>query len=367
MTESRQNKGPWIHRFLIAVFSVVAGVLCFWLLGFIVDDIVSWPGPTREKLETRLLDQAVVKQQVALGHQISDTRRKISSQNKRQELLRDSTDSSQTTMNQLLEFQKANLEKDVKPSAEEQQALADSQQRFLANQKQYQVLNEEIVKFNQQLKDLESQQREVNDKLETQRRRIQAEFENLENKHKLMMAVVELSVLIPLLVLAVVLFLKFRGGTYAPLVYAFGLAVLLKAGLVMHEHFPSRYFKYVLILATLAIVVRILVHLLRMVAFPRKDWLLKRYLEAYEVFLCPVCSYPIRRGPLRYVFWTRRTIKKMRPRSTGETDREEVYTCPTCSTQLYEKCSNCGEVRHSLLPTCQKCGDTKSVELAAAP
>jgi len=113
MTEPRQNKGPWILRFLIALFSVVAGILCFWLLGFVVDDIVSWPGPSYEKLEKRLLDQAVVKQRVVLGQQISDTRRKISNQNKRQELLRDSTDSSQTTMNQLLVFQKANLEKDV--------------------------------------------------------------------------------------------------------------------------------------------------------------------------------------------------------------------------------------------------------------
>ena len=367
MTDPRQNKGPWIHRFLIALFSVITGLLCFWLLGFVVDDIVGWPGPTYEKLEKGLLDQAVVKQQAVFGGQIADTKRKLSNQNKRQELLRDSTANSQRTMNQLLEFQKLSLQKDVKPSPKEQQALADSQQRFLANQKQYQVLNEEIVKFNQQLKDLESQQREVNDKLEAQRKPIQAEFEDLESKHKLMMAVVELSVLIPLLVLAVVLFLKFRGGTYAPLVYAFGIAVLLKVGLVMHERFPSRYFKYVLILATLAIVVRILVHLLRMVAFPRKDWLLKRYLEAYEVFLCPVCSYPIRRGPLKYVFWTRWTIKKMRPQSTGETDREEVYTCPTCSTRLYEKCSKCGEVRHSLLPTCQNCGDTKSVELVPKP
>jgi hypothetical protein len=367
MSEPRQNKGPWIHRFLIGLFSVIAGLLCFWLLGFVVDDIVSWPGPSYETLEKRSLDQKVAKQQVALGHQIADTQRKIANENKRQELLRDSTASSQTTMNQLLEFQKLSLQKDVKPSPEEQQALADSQQRFLANQKQYQVLNQEIVKFNQQLKDLSNQQREVNEKLQTQRKPIQAEFKVLQSKHKLMMAVVELSVLIPLLLIAVVLFLKFRGGTYAPLAYAFGVAVLIKVGMVMHEHFPSQYFKYLLILATLAIVIRILVHLLRMVAFPRKDWLLKRYLEAYEVFLCPICSYPIRRGPLRYAFWTRRTIKKMRPRSTGENDREEIYTCPTCSTQLYEKCSKCGEVRHSLLPSCHTCGDTKSVDLVSPP
>jgi predicted RNA-binding Zn-ribbon protein involved in translation (DUF1610 family) len=207
----------------------------------------------------------------------------------------------------------------------------------------------------------------VREELESLREPIRAEFEVFQSKHEFKLAVLKLSVLVPLLLLAVVLFLKLRDGTYAPLIYAFGIAVLLKVALVMHEHFPSRYFKYVLILAALAIVVRILVYLLRMIAFPRKDWLLKQYREAYEVFLCPICSYPIRRGPLKYVFWTRRTIKKMAPRSTDETDSEELYTCPTCSTQLYEKCAKCGEVRHSLLPTCQKCGDTKTVQLAPPP
>jgi hypothetical protein len=365
MTEPRQSKGPWTHRFLITLLSVVMAVLCFWLLGFVVDDIGSLPGPDYEELEMRLLDQDMVKQQAALDEQIAGIRRTISTQNERQALLRDSTANSQTTMNQLLEFQKLSLQKDVTPSAKEQQALAESQQRFLANQKQYQSLNEEIVQLNEQLRDLESRQRDSHAKLETLQQPIHAEYAVLYDKHEFKMAVLKLSVLVPLLLLAVALFLKLRGGTYAPLIYAFGIAVLLKVALVMHEHFPTRYFKYVLILAALAIVVRILVYLLRMIAHPRKDWLLKQYQEAYELFLCPVCSYPIRRGPLKYMSWTRRTIKKMVPRLTGETDSEEPYTCPTCSTQLYEKCTKCDAIRHSLLPTCQKCGDTKSVQLVS--
>ena len=365
MTETRKYKGPWFHRFLVWMFSLLAGLLCYWLLGFVVTDIISWPGPNQQAFESRSLDQKIVKQQAALGQQIGDAQRDITSETTQQELLRDSTTSSQTTMNQLLEFQKLSLQKDVKPTPEQQKALADSQQLFLTNQKQYQLLNQKIVKLNQQLKDFQNQQRDVNDKLVSLRKPIQAEFAVLQSKHKFIMATVELLVLVPLLLIAVVLFLKFRGGTYAPLTYAFGIAVLIKVGMVMHEHFPSLYFKYLLILVTLAIVICILVHLLRMVAFPKKDWLLKRYVEAYEFFLCPICCYPIRRGPLRYVFWTRRTIKKRLTASTGESDREEIYTCPSCSTQLYEKCSKCGEVRHSLLPSCHTCGDTQPVDLGS--
>ena len=63
---------------------------------------------------------------------------------------------------------------------------------------------------------------------------------------------------------------------------------------VMHEHFPAIYFKYILIVASLVIALAVLVRLLRTVANPRGDWLLKQYREAYTNFLCPICEFPIR-------------------------------------------------------------------------
>lgn len=367
MNEIRKNKGPWAHRFLIVIFSVVTAILCFWLLGFVVDDIGNWPGPDYEKLEKQMLDPGLTEKKTSLENQVGDTKRQISTQNQRQKLLRDSTTSSQKTMNQLLEFQRLSLQKNVTPSAEEQQALAESQRRFLTNQKQYQSLNQAIVQLNERLTQLEDEQRDLNAKIEAKQKPIREKFYSLQDRHQFKIAVVKLTVLLPLLLVAVGLFFKLRGGTYAPLIYAFGIAVVLKVALVMHQHFPSRYFKYVLILTALAIVVRILVYLLRMVAFPQKNWLLRQYREAYEFFLCPICSYPIRRGPLKYRFWTRRTLKKMALPSTGEIGQEAAYTCPACSTQLHEKCPRCGEIRPSLLPTCQNCGQTENLEPATAP
>ena len=118
---------------------------------------------------------------------------------------------------------------------------------------------------------------------------------------------------------------------------------------------------YVLILSAIGIVLRILVYLLRMMAFPKTDWLLKQYREAYEAFLCPTCSYPIRRGPLKYLSWTRRTIRKMPVQPGSANVADEPYTCPMCSTRLYEECENCRAVRPSLLPSCQKCGQVRAV------
>ncbi len=108
---------------------------------------------------------------------------------------------------------------------------------------------------------------------------------------------------------------------------------------MIHKYFPSRYFKYVLVLGLLIAVVRILVTVIRIVAFPKAQWLTKHQ-EAYERFLCPVCEYPIRTGPRKYMFWTRRTVNKV-PLS-GETGEEKPYTCPSCGTPLFEECPVCG-------------------------
>lgn len=361
MKDHSRNKGPAIHRFLTLLFSAIFAILCYWLLGFVVDDIGTWPGPVYAELEARRLDQNAVKQADDVQGQIADTQRKIVDQKARQELLRDSTANSQSTMNQLLEFQRSNLEKNVSPSADERRALAESQQRFLANQSQYQILNEDIVKLNEQQRNLTEALGATERELAEQRTPIREEFAALQRAHDLKIAALKLGVLIPLLGLGVFLFVKHRNGLYSPMIYAFGAAVMLRVGLVMHQYFPSRYFKYVLILSAIGIVLRILHYLLRMVAFPRTDWLLKQYREAYEAFLCPTCSYPIRRGPLKYMSWTRRTIKKMPPQLGSTNDADEPYTCPMCSTRLYEECETCRAVRPSLLPSCQKCGQVRIV------
>lgn len=356
MSERAANKGPWTHRFLIHLFTAVLTVLVFWLLGFVIDDIGSWPGPIYDDVEKRLLDPDLINKSTALGNQSAETERTITRQKERQRILRDSTQNSQATMNQLLEFQKLNLQKSVTPAAEEQNALAESEKLFLSHQKEYQLVNEKIGELNNELANVQEQQRELDKTLEELRVPIRAEFQSLYERHNLFMAALKLAALMPLLVVAVVLFLKKRSGLNAPLIYACGIALLLKVALVMHEYFPSRYFKYVLILTCLVVVVRILTYLLRMVAFPKRDWLLKQYREAYEAFFCPVCEYPIRRGPLKYVFWNRRSVKKLQSPSALPAEPEQPYTCPMCSTRLFEECASCHAVRHSLLPACEKCG-----------
>jgi hypothetical protein len=281
--------------------------------------------------------------------------------------LRDSTSNSEKTMNQLLELQKLTLQQGRTPSPEESQALAQSQKLFLANQAKYQEMNDQVALLNDQLGDLQNRQRGAQKRLDTRRPAVRDEYERLQSRHQYKLAAFKLSLLVPLLAVAVWLFLKQRGRLYAPLVYGFGLALLVKVIEVMHEHFPKRYFKYILIGIALLLVVRILIYLLRMTAFPKWEWLLKQYREAYEHFLCPICEHPIRRGPLQHLFWTRRTLKKLHVPVTGGPTPEEAYVCPVCATRLFEECPSCKGIRHSLLLACHHCGAEKPLQGPAGP
>lgn len=362
MVKSNLNKGPWTHRLAVWVFATAFGVLIIWALGFILKDIGNLEGPDYDEVQAQFIDEDVLDRADDLRKEIEEIELEQADLREQQTVLRDSTNESQRTMNQLLDFQRLNLEQEVTPSEEEQQALAESQQLFLANQKQYQSLNQQIAERDTQLRELRGEQRTIDDEIEEKRPDIQEEYDRLVERNNLKIAAIKLGVLLPLIVAAVWLFLKFRSSTYAPMVYAFDLAVAIRVVDVMHQYFPSIVFKYILIGTCILVVGRILYVLLRMVANPKQDWLLKQYRDAYERFLCPVCDYPIRRGPRKFLFWTRRTVHKMALPQDGDDDADGSYTCPMCSTKLFEECSSCHKTRHSLLPACSHCGNVKSVE-----
>ncbi|MBN2507140.1 MAG: hypothetical protein JXQ71_10630 [Verrucomicrobia bacterium] len=69
----RHHKGPWAHRVLVCGFSLLFGLLVYWVLGFVLRDIAA--------------------------------------HKQRQSVLRDRTLNSERTMNQLLELQRLTLQK----------------------------------------------------------------------------------------------------------------------------------------------------------------------------------------------------------------------------------------------------------------
>src|SRR5687767_13001079 len=126
MIEQPRNRGPWTHRALIWVFAVALGFLIYWLLGFVVNDIATWPGPAYETIEQEMLDPALLREEAEIAREHDTIQAKVRERESRQRLLRDSTESSQQTMNQLIGIYRLGLEKNVEPTEAEQNALAEA-------------------------------------------------------------------------------------------------------------------------------------------------------------------------------------------------------------------------------------------------
>ena len=359
MAASKSNSGPWFHRFLVRFFAVVLTALVYWSLSFLLDDIGNWPAPAYEPFEKREVDPKLLTDLDEAQRRVQTAQRQASVAEKRQQLLRNSTTSSQTTLNQLQSLQRLSLEKGVKPLPEEQQALAEAQTLFLSNQKQDQELNQELIQLQSDQQAADQDVQRLNGQLATARLPAQAKYSAAMRRHTLLVGLTKLAVFLPLMLAALGAFVKYRGGLYAPLVYAGGIAVLAKVVLILHEYFPMEYFKYLWMAAAMGVVGWILVSLLRRMARPAQDWLLKQYREAYESFFCPICEFPIRRGPLKYLSWTRRSIRRLQLTASMPHGPDEPYTCPLCGTSLFEECSTCHGIRHSLLPACEHCGTVK--------
>ena len=355
-----KSKGTWLHRFAIRLFTIALAVLVFWVLGFLVDDIQSIKGPEYSAIEKKHVDKDLVFKSGTLGKQIAELTRQIENQTEKQRVVGDSSRNLQQTINQLLELQKLGLQKSVAFSDTEQANFTASLNLFLDNQKKYQQLSQTVSDMLERKQGLVRDREQAEQEIESQRRPAREEFDALSERHRLKLAFLQLGILLPILILAAGVIIKKRSSIYFPMFLAFGAATLIKVALVVHEYFPSKYFKYILIGVLLLVVARLLIHFIRMIAFPKMQWLVNQYREAYERFLCPVCEYPIRIGPRRFLFWTRRTVNKaVIPSDQG--DQEEKYTCPCCGSCLFEECPTCHKIRHAMLPSCSHCGSEKEI------
>jgi predicted RNA-binding Zn-ribbon protein involved in translation (DUF1610 family) len=352
------RRGPIGHRFLVLLFSVGVSVLAFWLLGYVLRDIDQIDGPSYQSMVTEALPPQLIEQQEQLAEQRQENQIRKKEVEKRRDLLRQSVENSQQTINQLLELQRLSLEKDAQLSSDQQNALAENLQSFLDRQQQSQTLSEELVNLETEAQGIEEQSRELTQDLQSAKEPLDQQFQTAQRAHQWRLAAWKLGLLLPFVVIAGALFWKLADGTYAPLIYAFGVALIGRVLLVMHEHFPAIYFRYLLIGTALCVAVWVLVKLLQTISNPSHAWLIKQYREAYSAFLCPQCEYPIRRGPLKFAAWTRRTLRKRIETVTASdaVEGDVPYTCPSCATKLFETCEQCGKTRASLLPACDKCG-----------
>ncbi len=174
-------------------------------------------------------------------------------------------------MRQLLDIQKQSLEKELDFSTENQKTLSEAQTVFLQNQSQYQALNKRIGELTIEAQQLEKDIASVRRQIDKQEDTARGEYNELWKKHRLKVAALKLVVLVPIFLLSAWLFIKKRSGTYGVIIYALFISVFVKLMFVVHEHFPSKYFKYIAILIVLAIVLKLLVYMLKRIISPNSN------------------------------------------------------------------------------------------------
>ena len=59
MSENKKLKGTGVQRFFIIVLALILGVLLFWLLDFLTDDIGSIRGPDFQRVRARHVDASL--------------------------------------------------------------------------------------------------------------------------------------------------------------------------------------------------------------------------------------------------------------------------------------------------------------------
>lgn len=358
MQTKPKAKGSWGVRFFIVVLGIVIGFLFYWLLSFVEQDIGSIKKPEWEAIRREFVTQQTDDEKEQFQKEVARLNRKIDTLREQQRMLGNSTSSLQKTMNQLISIQKQYIDKGQEFPPENVQTLQETQGQFLKNQEQDQQYTQDISTLIEQRQQTEDELAAVSEQIKLSEKEAHEKQTKEWEKFRLRVAVMKLSFLVPVFLVVSFLFMKYRSGAYWPLVWSAFIATFVKVAFVAHMYFPSRYFKYIAILVVLAIVLRILIYLIKLIIAPKKDLLIKQYQQFYDKHLCPVCTKPIKAGPLRYANWKKKATV-LASQST-DIDKQQVYTCPSCGTNLYDKCSSCGNIRHTLLPYCEHCGVEKT-------
>lgn len=343
-------------------------MLLFWqLLGFVLEDIGDHPGPDWQGVLVAHEDADDRQHSDELAAAIAENEWRVARQEELQQDLNSSMTNARGTMQQMMDLQRLSLQQGVPASEADAASLAQAQERFLQAQDRFEQANAEITASNEARYELRLEQKSVDGALDVQRELARAQYDLLMRAHGLRVASWKLAFIVPLFLFSAWLFSRQRRSAYRPILLAALAASFWRVGLVMHAHFPEEYFKYIATLAPIGIALAFLVWLLRKAARPGRELLLTRYREAYRAHMCPVCAFPMARGPLRFAVWTRKGPRAAAAAASAESgagagverEPDAPYACPSCGTSLFAGCASCGSLRHTLLPFCEHCGDER--------
>lgn len=358
MKTKQKAKGSWGVRFFIIVLGIILGLLFYWLLSFVEHDIGTIKRPKWDDIRAEYVTEQMDDNQKNLKKEVDRLNRQINALKEQQRILGNSINTLEATMNQIRANQQQYIDKGEPIPDESAQKRDEKEAAFLESQQKDLEYTERISDLIERRQQKDGELAAVSEQIKSLEEDAREDQKERDKKFRFRVAVMKLSFLVPVFLVISVLFMKYRTTAYWPLVWAAFLAAFIKVGVVAHKYFPEEYFKYIAWVVITGIVLRILIYLIRLVVAPKKDLLIKQYQQFYDKHLCPVCTKPIKIGPLRYANWKKKATVMAAPGT--DMDKQQIYTCPSCGTELYSKCEKCGQIRHTLLPYCEHCGTEKS-------
>ncbi len=363
MKQAAIPEGSRWHRWGLRMLTVLLFVLFAWLMGYVLRDIGTWPGPQWTEVLARHVPAELEQRREALARELEEVGRQTTYEREQLDTLQRSLAETRATMEQFVALHRLSLEKDIAPSAAEQEALAEAERLFMTRQAEFQAGSQRMAELNGRRARANEAMQALGREAAEYEEAARLEFDGLRRAHELKMAGLKLLFIVPVLLAAAWLMGRMRRSAYRPIAQALLAAAGWRVILVMHEHFPERWFKYIAIVAGIAVVLAFMVAMIRRSRAPRPEWLLKQYKEAYDRQRCPVCSHPVRRGPLRHARWSAKgplgggvAVAAVAGGTGASATAEGEYTCPACGTEVFKPCAVCGKTRHALLPYCEHCG-----------
>ena len=362
-SRSPKVRGLFLQRLFLWSMVVFLGLLFYWLFGFAMHDLYKIPGPDYDHVERMVIDQDLLKKEGDLQARIKEGTSRIARLQKRKTLLKDSITNLQQTINQLQAMTMQESDKDRSwDEVFDRETVNESLSAFLNNQREYQDLNEQIAEAQNTSNELQRELESVQQQLNTQRDKAREEYREKQHDHRMMISFFQLVFALAVFAASVFVAYRWRRHTYSKIFVALAAASFVRMVQVAHRFFPAFFFKYLALIALIVASVYLVIYLVRQIAQPRKDLVMRKFKEGYERFVCPVCEFPMRLGPIRFGMFKRgRKFYGVAPEKC-ECFVEEAYTCPNCGTELFEECANCGRIRHSLLEYCNHCGGEVDVQ-----
>lgn len=323
-------------RWTIRGLSILLFFLFVWLEGFVVDDLGSVEGPSRQRVMSGSVPEEVAAPAREARLKVDTLTREIGRLEQVKANRIQTRESASATLNQIQSSYQFEVEQQRAPSDELAKALGQAQESFLAASRAYEEANQRIGELQDELASEQVRLESAERRLQVEKDRVEQENMELwraaDGRHRFRVAASKLAFVVPVFLFAAWLTVRRKDSILAPIHKALLVASFWWIGVVMFEHFPREYFKYIAIGAAILIVLMFLVRSLRNAAQPQEDVLLRRRREAYQASRCPECAYPV-------------------PAETGA-----AMACASCGVELFGPCAACSEIRHVLLPHCRACG-----------